>query len=440
MKATTGYPEFDSFVNTVCSQVRAKQLHRDIRYELTAHLEEHMEDNLAKGMSLEDACLHAVASMGEPEGIGRDLDKTHRPRTDWGLLLLVVLLSGVGLLAMYNVQMNSTNIISHMLFERKIVFVCIGMFLMGLLWVFDYQKLKKYSEYFYAVGIVILWVTSYTGEIMNGQRGWLSVGAIGLHTPTIAIFMLLIGLAGMKSARLWSWKEGMLQFVYRGLLPLFLLMNLHVMTLAMVYMAVCMIHLWFTRRSLLQLTSFVTASVGILLIIVVKSNYLQHRIRAALHWTDDPQGAGYQLTQFLAAMRSAGWWGTGMGTPNTRIPYVHSEGLLPYFIYCLGWGAGIIVLMLIFAFICRSVVTITYIKDEFGKRLSAVIGTLFIVESIWSVAMVFGYAPIVGLSLPFLSYGGTDQLTQFIAVGLLLSIYRRRNMISVRHSAESELV
>jgi hypothetical protein len=120
MIRTDTHPEFDQFLDSVCRHVRAKQLHGDIKDELVAHLDELVEENLDSGKSEKEAVNLAVARMGEPEQIGRELDHTHRPRTDWGMLLLIAILSGLGLLAMYNVQMTSTGPFSYShLFENK---------------------------------------------------------------------------------------------------------------------------------------------------------------------------------------------------------------------------------------------------------------------------------------------------------------------------------
>jgi cell division protein FtsW (lipid II flippase) len=136
------------------------------------------------------------------------------------------------------------------------------------------------------------------------------------------------------------------------------------------------------------------------------------------------------ITRSLDAMQSAGWWGNG-GMPKMKIPFAQDEAVLPNFIYAFGWAGGILVLLIIFGFIGKTFMTTAYMKDEYGKLLFAGIGSMFVIQYLWGVAMIFGYAPFVGLSLPFVSYGGTDQIIQFAAIGLLLGAYRRRNMITL---------
>jgi cell division protein FtsW (lipid II flippase) len=113
------------------------------------------------------------------------------------------------------------------------------------------------------------------------------------------------------------------------------------------------------------------------------------------------------------------------------VPYPYSEGFLPSFIYAFGWAAGLVVLTLILGFIGKNMITTAHMKEEYGKLLFAGIGSMFVIQYVWAVAMIFGYAPFVGISMPFVSYDGTDQVIQFAAIGLLLSAYRRKNMVAL---------
>ncbi|TFE26320.1 FtsW/RodA/SpoVE family cell cycle protein [Cohnella luojiensis] len=434
MKQQQNHSRVEQFLEEVCERVRAKELHEEIKEELRAHLDELIEGNLSQGMSEEEAVKQAVVCMGEPDLIGKGLDKVHRPRTDWGMLAIIGLLSVIGILAMYSVQMSEAEL-TRMLnfFQNKIILTGIGLVFMTLLWALDYRKLKKYSESLFVFGIGILVLAPFIAEKINGATAWIMIGQTGLHIPTIAIMAMSIGLAGIKPAKEWGWKESIVQLVCRGVIPFVLLMKMNSLAFAAVYTAIFVAFLWITRRNVAQIMTFGAGFTGFIYFIVVGSDYYNYyvtmRLRNFLVPWNDPNGEGFMLQQARNAIHSGGWWGQGIGTPNRTIPYVQSEGMLPYFIYCFGWLAGIAVVMLILCFIGKAIETTYRTKDEFGKRLSFIIGMLLIVQFVWTVLMTFGYAPFVGLTIPFLSYGGTGQVLQFATIGLLLSIYRRRDTI-----------
>lgn len=201
--------------------------------------------------------------------------------------------------------------------------------------------------------------------------------------------------------------------------------------MAAVYSLIFIFYLWLTKRYAWQVITFVASSVLLMVYALTNKNYMFSRTFGFLNRTDDPNGGDYMLTRFLDAMQSADWWGKGE-FPNKFIPYAQSEGFLPSFIYNFGWVAGAVVLLLIIGFIGKIVIASTKIKDGYGKLVFASIGALFALQFIWAVAMIFGYAPLVGITLPFVSYGGTDQIIQLAAMGLLLGIYRRRDMVPVQ--------
>ncbi|BBI34173.1 FtsW/RodA/SpoVE family cell cycle protein [Cohnella abietis] len=415
------------FLDTVCRQIRARELHMEIKEELTAHLEEQVDNHIANGVPEKEALELAIANMGEPKRIGKGLNKAHRPRTDWVMLLLIVLLSAGGILAMYSINSSESNPMNAAnLFEQKIALTVIGFVVMGLLWALDYRKIKKYSEILFALGIGFLMFGPSESNTMNGTSAWIPMGPLTLHIPTVAILLLMIGMAGIKPSRTWSWQVSLFQHIYRGLLPLILLAKMNTLIFGAVYLAIFIIQMWMIRRSLLQLTILGTGSLVLIGIFAARA---KERMMGFLWPWNDPHGAGYMLLRARDAMQAGGWWGQGLGATNRTLPFIYNEGMFPYFIYCFGWIAGIAVLIIIFSFIWKAMVTTSGLKEDYGKRLSAAIGTLFAIQFIWSVMMIFGYAPFVGLTLPFLSYGGTSVVFPYALIGILLGIYRRRDMI-----------
>lgn len=416
------------FLDSVCGHVRAQKLHHEIREELTVHLQERVMENVAQGMEEKEAIDSAIRCMGEPHRIGRDLDHAHRPKTDWVMLAFIVLFSGIGLLAMYNLQSSGIGSARYVnFFDNKLIHIMIGIVFMAILWSFDYEKIKKYSEYIFGFGVLLLeWIDQVALQ-MNGQSAWFVFGSLSFYVPTVSILLMLVGLSGIKLLREQSWKGTFWFLVYRGMVPIYLFMKMNVNTMAFLYLILFVFYLCLTKRYVWQIVAFAGSGALLMIYSIAGRDYMNSRALGFLNRTDDPQGSDYAITHTLDAMRSAGWWGKA-AFPN-NLPYAYSEGLLPGFIYYYGWAAGAVVLLLILGFIGKTTIASILIKDEYGKLLFASIGALFALQYIWAVAMTFGYAPFVGIPLPLLSYGGTDQIFHFAAIGLLLGIYRRRDMI-----------
>lgn len=429
MTNNSTHPEVVRFLDSVCGHIRAKKLHREIREELLVHLDELVQENIAGGMEEKEAIDLAISRMGQPHEIGRQLDYSHRPRTDWVMLVLITLLSGAGLLAMYNLQIYGKGAASYTdFFDRKIVHIGIGAVLMAIFWACDYQKLKNYSVYIFGFGVLLLVWMNFLGTNVNGQSAWYAFDSIGFYIPTVSILMMIVGLAGIKPLKKQDWRGSIWLIAYRGILPVVLLMNINVNAMAAVYSLIFIFYLCLTKRYAWQVIAFVVSSVMLMIYALTSRNDMFSRAFGFLNRNDDPEGSDNMITRSLDAMQSAGWWGRGE-LPIT-IPNTQSEGFLPTFIYYFGWVAGAVVFLLIMGFIGKTVMASTKIRDGYGKLLFASIGALFALQYIWAAAMIFGYAPLVGISLPFLSYGGTDQIFQFIAMGLLLSIYRRKDMVT----------
>ncbi len=428
MREIQPFPEVVRFLDSVCGQFRAKQLHQEIKDELTVHLDEIYQENLASGMPAQEAIEAAVERMGDPRRIGRQLDETHRPRTDWVMIALIALLSGFGLLAMYNLNNAEIGDMSYYgYFARKILFIGIGVMAMSIMWKFDYRKLKKYSEYVFGLGVFLLWWTNEFGTQVGGQAAWHSFGTLWFYMPTIAILLMIVGFSGTRPLHELNGKGSIFLVAYRGVLPIVLLMQMHVNTMAVVYGLIFMIYLWLTKRSIGQVIAIAAGGAFMVTGVLTRSSYLYSRVSSFLHWKADPQGVGYHIARSTEAVHSAGWWGTGK-LPS-QLPYLQAEGVLPGMIYTFGWVAGAVIIMLILLFIVKTCMTFASIKDGYGKLLFACIGALFVLQYAWATAMPFGYAPYVGISLPLLSYGGTEQICHFAALGFLLGIYRRRDMI-----------
>ncbi|MCM3618539.1 FtsW/RodA/SpoVE family cell cycle protein [Sutcliffiella horikoshii] len=111
------------------------------------------------------------------------------------------------------------------------------------------------------------------------------------------------------------------------------------------------------------------------------------------------------------------------------MPAAHTDLVFPYLVYSLGWAFGIFLSILLLIFIWRMSQTASKTKDYYGKILVVGGATLIAVPAIWNILMGLGFAPIINVSFPFVSYGGSSLLFYSAVLGIILSVYRRKDIV-----------
>lgn len=127
-------------------------------------------------------------------------------------------------------------------------------------------------------------------------------------------------------------------------------------------------------------------------------------------------------------MQSAKLLGQGFAFPKHTIPEVHVELLLNYILYAFGWAGVTILIGSIVIYLSRMIYITIKIHDLYGKLLISGLLSMILVEFIWNILINLNYMPLIGFSLPFMSYGGTLSMIHTISIGIILSVYRRRSL------------
>lgn len=166
------------------------------------------------------------------------------------------------------------------------------------------------------------------------------------------------------------------------------------------------------------------SAVGFLLFWGLASFYRMERFLIFLNPGKDPQGGGWLNIQLNKATHSVGFWGQGFNLDPRSIPQVSTNFIFTYIVYTFGWIAGIMLAVIIAAFLVRIARIAVVTRNSFGKLLVSGFVTAFGVQFIWNVLMNLSLAPISGIELPFISYGGSQFVTNMIAVGIILNVYK----------------
>lgn len=406
--------KFEVYIDRLCKQIRNKDIHENIKLEIGDHLQELKEDAMRRGLSEEEAVNEALAHIGDEKILGKQLNKTHKAPLDVQIILPVLAVSLLGLLVMYYLQFHSTIIALHEMnvFNKSLVFYLVGLLLMLVVFKFDYRKLAKHSIHIYAGTLLFLLSTLLLGVRVDGIP-FLNIGFAFINFTEITPYLLVVSFAGIFHA--WNWKDIRKFWIGTALLavPILLLSMTGAGDATVISLMVSIVIMYLSSVSIKQVLSFT-----LLLSIWPMVRFFVQADTSTLPNTY----AGLTL-------RDADFIGSALQSTPGLTSEVHTDFIFSYTIYTFGWLSAIIVFALIAYFIWRSISTGRKMAYSYARLLTIGLAATFSVQFFLSILMNLGLSGLPGAAMPFMSFGGSHILIEMIAVGLLLSIYRRRNTV-----------
>ncbi|MCA9669262.1 MAG: rod shape-determining protein RodA [Myxococcales bacterium] len=360
----------------------------------------------------------------------RSLSKL-RQHFDWPLFLCVLMLSVIGV-----VNLHSATASTEMTLVRKqlfwIGFGLVAFFVMALI---DYRAMARFAYPLYGVGLVMLALVLVIGKSINQSQRWLQVGFIGLQPSELMKVLLVIALAKylnddpvVEGRKL---KDIAIPFLVVGL-PVGLVLKQPDLGTALIIFLIFLSVMMLTRlklRSILMIVAVAALSLPLSWAYLLK-DYQKQRIYTFLNPAADPVGAGWQARQSLFAIGSGGFSGKGymQGTQNQLHFLPERWTDFPFAVWGEEWGfLGSVVMLAIYLFFILWAVKIgTQARDRFGAVICVGVASLFFWHAVISIGMVTGLAPVVGVTLPLVSYGGSSVVTMMMAAGLLMNVSIRK--------------
>lgn len=451
------YLQIKDFLEKVCNQITYKPIRKDISKELESHIEEAKEIYMHKGESEESAINKAITDMGDAETIGKTLNKIHKPKLDYKLFFLLLIL------LCFTFLVAGIKTTSHVFLEGEgpffikiIVYLIIG-FTLGLaIYFMDYTKITKYSNYIYiASSILVIYTVQSSNYQVNGIP-YLNVGNIfTVSISTVAMPLFLIAFVGflqnvgkhkieMHILNIETIKidKELIKTIVLSILSLFLLILIPSLTSAFVlgiaYMIVATVKILKDSSkkatNLLKLWGVALVLGMLCMVIFIGRPYLLERIMVSFYPESDPAGAGWLGINRKLIIDSASIFGEAEDMSNAL--ELFDEGTEYAFISILahyGWiVAGLLVVTIIFISI-KLIINSIKIKDTYGKMMIIGMACLFILQSVFNVLMNLNLWIEAGFELPFVSYGGTGFIMNMLCLALVLSIYRRKDILMHSH-------
>lgn len=420
--------KIQDYINEVCSQVRFKKVHQEIKLELETHFQEIVEEYLEQGFSEEEAIDKAISQMGDANLIGKQLNKVHKPKPEWSILLLSLLFINIGLLAMYFIQKQELLTNGMRLFEKSLLFSFISLISIVSLYFFDYSKLEKYSRHIYLGTLLILLFTVLWGIKVNGSRCWLSLGLFTVNIVAISPLLFVIALAGIFNQWNWNSPQKLLQGLLLLAVPLIIILAAPSISTGIIFTVACIALTIVSGAKLKQIFLIASSFIALLMLPIVTQTYRLKRLISFFNPEGDPLGSGYLNIQLSKILSESGLFGQGLTFNPQTLPELHTDFIFAFITYTFGWIASVLLISFVIIFLVRIAYIAKQVKTSYARLLISGFVSILAVQFLWNIFMNLGLVPISQVGLPFISYGGSQLVINAATIGIISSIYRQRNI------------
>ncbi len=403
------------------------------------------------------------------------IDYNIKDKFDFGLFLPALILFGFGLLSIYSSTVNNT--FAQENFQRQVIWGVFAFILFFIIYSLPTNIFKTLAIPGYVVSLLLLMAVLVMGKQISGSKSWLVIGSIGFQPSEIAKIATIMAIAAYLSrnnSNIDSFKDILITLAI-GFTPVLLVLMEPDMGTSIVFIGIIL--MMFFWKGISSFSLFVVLSPGfvaiaaifgtiyflialsliIVLLFTFKKNlffsasifaiglssgffadYVYHalsphqqkRIQSFLDPNADPLGSGYNTIQAKVAIGSGGLTGKGFLAGNqTQLQFIPEQWT--DFAFCVigeefGFIGSIFVISVFFILFLR-ILKLTYnTKDEFLSLVSIGILSVYLIHFIINLGMVVGILPVIGIPLPFISYGGSSLLVNMMMLGIVANLYRTR--------------
>lgn len=354
------------------------------------------------------------------------------------LILTTLLLLALGLLMIY----STSNIVAlnrygdeHLFIKRQMIFTVIGIaVLFGAMKMpySVYQKLAYPILVVAVIGLLLIFIEGI-GQRVGGARRWIDLGFVTFQPSELAKVSVIMFLAYSLSG-----KQERIKEFYAGFMPNIVIPGLVVALILVepdlgtaVALSSLVIIMNFTAGVKIRYLSVLVVGAGLFFYLVVSNvAYMTKRIVIFLDPWKDPSGSGFQMVQSFLAFGSGGITGVGLGAGKQKLfylPEAHTDFILSVIGEEMGLvGVGFVIALYVLFLIAGTGIALKS-KDLHGTYLALGLTFMVVLQAATNMAVVLGVLPPKGLTLPFVSYGGSSLLINMLSVGILLNIYVKNN-------------
>ena len=348
---------------------------------------------------------------------------------DWLSFLAVGALVAIGLTAIYSVELSRDNP-DFLNFKKQVGFVIAGIVLMFFFAFANYRQLRNYSKFLIVLSLLSLLTVLFFGQTIRGHTAWLRLGGFGLQPVEFVKIVLLVAMAKFFS------EHDMRVEPVRNILKsgfLLALLTTPILLQQDIGSVIILGGAWFfmlalsgIRARYLVILFFIIALLGTMGWFFILKDYQRARLATFVNPASDPLGAGYNIAQATIAIGSGGFWGKGIGLGSQSqlkfLPESHTDFIFAVIAEEMGFAIVFLILALFIFYFYRIVKMAEGARDNFTLFLCIGAVILFVLQNFINIGMNLGVAPVTGVPLTFISYGGSSLISSFILVGILQSV------------------
>lgn len=359
---------------------------------------------------------------------------------DWGLPVVAIIISLISIATIYSATRPVIDSEQQSFYLRQLYWFCFGFIGFLFIIMIDYRHIIRFAYILFMVGVAMLIIVIFFGRAGMGAQRWLMIGPLSFQPSEFFKILFIITLSRYLSETvqhgLFNLKELLKIFAIFVVIPFILIIKQPDLGTAV------MLILFFIT---MVMVAGVKKRIAILTIIVCLisipfignimwdnlRDYQKHRLAAFIEPSADPRGVGYHIIQSKVTIGSGGLFGKGYmkGTqgPLRFLPERHTDFI--FSIFAEEWGfIGCVFLFGLYIFLLmKGFDTAKNARDIEGRFLALGATSALSFYFIINVGMTLGMVPVVGIPLPFFSYGGTAMLSNFIALGIIENVRMRRS-------------
>jgi rod shape determining protein RodA len=348
----------------------------------------------------------------------------------------IYLTTAVVLLTAYGILMVRSAITGAPAFEdydlRQFIFATVGFIAMMILASIDYRYLTSSHWYIYGLFIALLFLVLIAGQVSNASQRWIPLGPINLQPSELGRVFLTIAFAqflAMRERYMNQFSNTLLTLVYFGF-PISLIFIQPDLGMSVLYVVI-----WFAMIVMagLPLTHFLALAGTGLVVLTAVIPFLQpyqlNRITTFIDPSSDPDQA-FNVDQAVISIGSGGWWGKGyMNGTQSQLGFLrvqHTDYIFSMLTEEMGFFFGATIVIILMGFILFRILRVASLTpDPAGRYICIGIAGFLFFQTLVSIGMNVRLLPVTGLTLPFVSYGGSSLITLFLAIGVVQSILMR---------------
>ena len=409
-----------SYLEEICSVIKCKEVHDEIKEEIRNHIEELSLEYIVNGHNEDEAYKLAIRDMGSPEEIGIKLNKVYERKFEYKSMSIGIILILFGtFFRTIDLGWRDASYTNILISELQVIPLILGIVL-GVYY-FDYRKLEKYSYHILSLAFTLN-IIKIGISILQDDFGF--PYGLSLNANMFILLLFLIAISGITKNIDYKNKKQIIIMVGIFIMANFSLMQLangvcnYVFTISFIILAIKN-----SNKKIIPI-GFSLFSIGSIIFSYINNSYIIVRVFPFLMNSNNLSPINMSISKALSSSNFIGRIGENI--PDLLAP--EADFTFTSIIYTLGWGPALCIGILSLIFIGLVYKSSKKIKNQYGKNIIAGITIFFGIEFVFSILMSMNLSPIMGVTLPFIGSGKEALIISVIMLGLISSIYSRKNL------------